>query len=301
MNNKSKNNSDSQTAAHPINYYKDDWILSRKSVYTEGFIIDHHIEPPDEIKAEATDRHILCYQLNDGLRQITRMDGKEYDGTSKRGSIWLKPASISGFWHWESHDEALVFAIKSSLLRKIATQNNCPNPRNIEILPVLHSRDRILDSLVLLFLEEMNNAELANQMCIEHLVDLFTVHLLRNYCTFPLVVKEYSDGLAPHKLKQAQEYINDYLDSNIRVKQLSELVGISQYHFSRMFKKSTGYTPHEYVVLQRVERAKRLLKENKLTLADVSADCGFTHQSHMGKMFVKHVGTTPKRYRNQVL
>ena len=302
MNNQPQNNSDSQIVAHPIDCWKDDWVLSRRSIHAGGFIIDRHIEPPDEGEAGATSHHIIGYLLsNFAPRQITRMDGKEYDGVNKRGSIWLKPAPTPGFWRWESNDECLVFAIKPDLLSKVALKNNCSNANNIEIVPVVHGRDRILDSLAILFLEEMNNAELANPMCIEHLVDLFAVHLLRNYCTFPITVKEYFDGLAPYKLKQAKEYINDYLDSSIKVKQLSELVGISQYHFSRMFKKSTGFTPHEYVIDQRIERVKRLLKDNKLTLAEIASDCGFTHQSHMGQLFVKHVGITPKQYRKKVL
>ena len=62
-----------------------------------------------------------------------------------------------------------------------------------------------------------------------------------------------------------------------------------------------GVTPHKYVMQQRVEMAKRLLKQNELALADVATECGFTHQSHMGKLFKQQLGMTPKQYRDEFI
>ena len=302
MNDPSEINPDLLISSHPEEFYKDDWVLSRKSMRAGGLIIDHHIEPPDEIEVGITNYHILGYLLSDfAPRQVTRIDGKEYDGINKKGDIWLKPATCGGFWHWESNDEALIFTIEPAFLRKVAAENDCPNADALEIQPVVHKSDRDLDNLVTMFMREMNHANLGNILVLESLVDLFMVHLLRNYCTFPAKTGERSEGLAPGKLKRAIEYINDNLNHSITVSQIAETIDISQYYFSREFKKSTGLTPHEYVVTQRILKAKELLKDEKLSMEEIVHHCGFTHQSHMGKLFRKHIGTTPKRYRNEML
>ena len=72
---------------------------------------------------------------------------------------------------------------------------------------------------------------------------------------------------------------------------------MSQYYFSKLFKTSTGTTPHQYVMRQRVERAQELLREGRTALASVATQVGFETQSHFTSVFRHLVGITPKRYR----
>jgi AraC family transcriptional regulator len=77
------------------------------------------------------------------------------------------------------------------------------------------------------------------------------------------------------------DYINDHLDQDLGLEKLAAIAQLSQYHFSRIFKHSTGMSPHQYVIQQRVERAKLLLREKKMGICEVAIVCGFTHQSHL--------------------
>ena len=70
------------------------------------------------------------------------------------------------------------------------------------------------------------------------------------------------------------------MTEDVGLAKVSRLVGLSQYHFVRQFKKSVGITPHQYVMQQRVEMAKRMLKRQDIPLSDVAFDCGFSNQSH---------------------
>ncbi|MGL6339687.1 MAG: helix-turn-helix transcriptional regulator, partial [Waterburya sp.] len=275
-----------QNIPHPEEYWKDEWVLSRKSIHTGGLIINHHLEPPDEIKVAVTNNHLLAYLLNDfGPRQITRIDGKEYDGTMKRGDFWLKPSHTGGFWHWESTDECLIFAIKPAFLRQVATENNCLNPDKIEILPILISRDTELDTLAMLFKREMDRAEFAEQMYIESLANLFAIRLLRSYSVFPAKLQEYKGGLPPYKLRQATDYINANLDRKLKLDDVAQLIDLSQFYFCHLFKQSTGIAPYKYIIQQRIAKAKQLIKQNKLPLAEIAFECGFSSQSQMTQHF----------------
>ena len=302
MNNPSSANYNQQIPAHPEDYWKDEWVLSRHSTKGGGLIVDRHTEPPDEIETGGTSHHIIGYLLSEfAPRQITRMDGKEYDGVNKRGDIWLKPADTDAFWYWESTDECLIFSIKPDWLGRIALENDFLNPDKIEILPVLKTCDLKLELLANEFYLEMNNNGFGSKLYIESLANIFAVHILRNYCTFCAKTQEYLGGLSPYQKQRAIDYIQAHLGRELGLTEVSQLVGLSQYHFVRQFKKSVGITPHQYVMQQRVEMAKRMLKRQTIPLSDIAFDCGFSNQSHLGRVFKRYTGTTPKRYQQEFI
>jgi AraC family transcriptional regulator len=123
-------------------------------------------------------------------------------------------------------------------------------------------------------------------------------HLLRNYSAHSHQSVRDLGGLSPTQLKLVMDYINDRLAQELGLEELAAIAQLSAYHFCRSFKRSTGFTPHQYVIRQRVERAKRLLKEGKLGIAGVAVACGFTHQSHLNRHFKRLTGVTPKKFSN---
>jgi AraC family transcriptional regulator len=120
------------------------------------------------------------------------------------------------------------------------------------------------------------------------------VHLYRYYSTQNKPLREVEGGLPKHKLKLVLDYIHDYLDQDLSLADLAALVEMSPHYFARLFKQSTGFTPHQYVIRTRVERAKQLLLQGKLTIAQIAYSVGFAHQSHLNRHFKRHLGLTPK-------
>mgnify|MGYP001791650959 FL=1 len=131
----------------------------------------------------------------------------------------------------------------------------------------------------------------------ESLFNAFSMHLLTNYCTRKIKPKDCGNGLAPFHLKQILELIGDNLSEEISLLELARFLDMSQFHFCREFKKSVGVTPHHYIMQQRVKMAKRVLKQQDLPIAEVAVECGFSNQSHLGRVFKQHTGTTPRRFR----
>ena len=78
---------------------------------------------------------------------------------------------------------------------------------------------------------------------------------------------------------------------------LSTIANLSIYHFAREFKRSTGVTPHNYLLRKRVERAKDMLARTDYSLTEVALAAGFSDQSHLSRHFRQMVGSTPRNFR----
>jgi AraC family transcriptional regulator len=92
-------------------------------------------------------------------------------------------------------------------------------------------------------------------------------------------------------------FIDASLGGTLHVDDLAAHVHMSPFHFARMFKLSTGHSPHLYITLRRVERAKELLEHGSMTLAEVAQAVGFATQAHFTGVFRSYTGTTPRVYR----
>ena len=104
-------------------------------------------------------------------------------------------------------------------------------------------------------------------------------------------------GLAPHRLKRVLACIEARLAERIHVTDLAREANMSPFHFSRMFKRATGHSPHQYVTLQRVERARQLLAATSMPIAEIARSVGFRTQAHFTGVFAQHAGTTPRAFR----
>jgi AraC family transcriptional regulator len=104
-------------------------------------------------------------------------------------------------------------------------------------------------------------------------------------------------GLDSAQLGRVIDRMSDSLESGVSVAELADLVGVSAFHFSRLFKARVGEPPHAHLIRLRVERAKSLLRSNRTASpASVAAMCGFSDQAHLTRHFKRLVGTTPARF-----
>ena len=167
----------------------------------------------------------------------------------------------------------------------------------IELNPILCDRDPKLGYIARSFLAEMENDGIGGRLYSETLAIQLGIHLLRNYCTLPIKLKQYNGGLSSRKLQAAIDYIQANLEHKIGLNNLAKITKISPYHFSRLFKQSTGLTPHQYVIQQRIELGKKLLQQENLPITEIALMCGFAGQSSFTTAFRKLVGVTPKSYQ----
>jgi AraC family transcriptional regulator len=123
------------------------------------------------------------------------------------------------------------------------------------------------------------------------------VHLLRHYTSLPSDIKELAQGLTRQQMGRVTDFILAHLHQDISLDALAQQTDFSPYHFARLFRRTTGESPHQFVLRQRVETAQRLLKETNMPLVSIALESGFANQSHLTRIFKRHLGLTPRTYR----
>src|SRR4029077_13868405 len=108
-------------------------------------------------------------------------------------------------------------------------------------------------------------------------------------------------GLGPARLRRIKELVHAKLEDDLSLEEMARSVGLSTAHFARMFRKSTGETPHQFILRQRLERAKAMLLAPDARILDVAVACGFKTQQHFAQVFRDVWGVSPTEYRQDLV
>jgi AraC family transcriptional regulator len=103
----------------------------------------------------------------------------------------------------------------------------------------------------------------------------------------------------PAWLLDARDLLHDGLAHTLRIADIAAAVGVHPIHLARAFRSSFGVSPAAYLRRARLERALAALADNRRSIAEIALDCGFSDQSHFTRVFRRHTGLTPARYRRQ--
>lgn len=273
-------------------------MLSSQRQNWEHILVEQFRPPSGEGSAHYSEEHAICLSLAARpVRLLQIKNGKTYQGLYSKGDISITPAEMPFFARWEGNDHYLQIRIAARFLQQVAQEALAMNTDQIELLPEFRTRDPQIESMGLLFLAELQQGHLGSPLYIESLSNVLAVHLLRQYAVAQPVLPLYEGGLPQHQLLQVLDYINDHLDQNIRLVDLAALLDISQFHFSHLFKQTLGVSPYQYLLQQRVERAKQLLKQTDRSIMEIAFQCGFSSHSHLSKQFRQLTGLTPKAFR----
>jgi ribose 5-phosphate isomerase B len=108
---------------------------------------------------------------------------------------------------------------------------------------------------------------------------------------------EQAFGIPPRRLARVIEHIRNNLDQPLAVSVLSRLAKMSQSHFSKLFKLSTGLAPHQFVLQERINRSKELLRQGNAKIVEIALGVGFENQAHFTTVFGHLVGMTPRQFQ----
>jgi AraC family transcriptional regulator len=128
---------------------------------------------------------------------------------------------------------------------------------------------------------------------------MLAAHLVSKYSSIARHAAQRSPSLSYQKLKRVLDLVEYRFAGGIGLDELASEACLSPFHFSRLFQKATGLSPHRYVTERRVREAKRKLAEGRLSLVEIALESGFGSQSNFNRIFRKHTGLTPGQFRSQ--
>lgn len=229
-----------------------------------------------------------------------RCDDARYVGVGLPHSMNLVPPRIESRWRWQNVFESTHYQLSSALIAKVAEEAFDLEPARVSFQARYYDQahPEVIETLAALRNELLTGGP-GGRLCAESLANVLVVQLIRQ-----IFNRQRSNGvlcgsgrrLSRHVFREVEEYIHTHLDQNIALADLAAVAHLSEFHFARLFKQTTGLPPHQFVIHQRVERAKRLIAAKQLSLAQIAIEVGFSDQSQFSRHFKRLVGVTPRRF-----
>jgi AraC family transcriptional regulator len=189
--------------------------------------------------------------------------------------------------------ENIHIHIPRSVLDDVAEEANAPKIDRLLAPNGWETADPVVQGVQTSLLTALARPEEISRLFADHLHLALVAHLARTYGNMQEGQRLRSGGLAPWQERRAKELIAANLGKEISLERVARECHLSVSYFSRAFKVSTGMTPHEWLQICRIERAKDMMMAAEVSLAEVALACGFADQSHFTKIFTRNVGNTP--------
>ena len=220
----------------------------------------------------------------------------------RQGDLFLKPGGSGPYeLRWRSLSpeplQTLHLHLNTHLLARTAEEVADRDPARLALIGHSGFQDPLLTQIGLALWRELEQDTPAGKLYAQTAAQMLAVHLLRHYTSTAREIEEVSQGLTRHQVKRVTDFMRAHLSQDLSLDILAQQIGFSPYHFARLFRQTLGESPHQFVLRQRIARAQHLLKEADVPLAHIALECGFANQSHLSLVFKRHLGLTPRAYR----
>lgn len=271
-------------------------ILSSQRIGWKGLLFMHFHHPAQELPEHSMPHHLISI-AHSRIQQESRVDGQYSSYARSNGDIGIAPAHAATWIRWDRPVEFSVLTLCPGFVKQVASEFS--NPDRLELISQGAIADPLIYQIGLSLKADIEAGHPTGKLFGESAATMLAARLVQQHSVQSPKLKlfNYSDGLSRYTLKQTLDYIQAHLKRDLKIADLAKVAGMSQYYFICLFKRSMNITPHQYIIQQRIERAKQLLKNRDLTIVETALQCGFTSQSHLTNVFRKLTGITPKAYR----
>jgi AraC family transcriptional regulator len=238
----------------------------------------------------------LVLRGSGGYEVLTR--GKTLRFDARPGTTFILPRGTVDELRWDGPTHRMAVAIHPRLL--VNAMDETAHGSDVELTEHWNVMDPHIMAVLLAMRADLEAGSPAGRLYGESLANALAVYLLNRYAVHHRTPAAYRGGLPGYRLKRVLDHIADNLPEDLSLAQLAAVAGMSPHYFAELFRQSTGHAPHRYVLFQRIERAKRSLRDPRRSVIDAGLDAGFQNPSHFARVFRKFVGTSPSRFRSEV-
>jgi AraC family transcriptional regulator len=244
----------------------------------------------------------VIVMLDGALRVRRRGDGQLQTHNAVPGTVWLCPAGIrEDMIHlYGEIRQSIHLYLPAAPLAKAALEDVGVDPGRAQLRYEGGFRDPLIEAIGRTLAAELRQPSPMGGLLVETMSAALGVYLLRTYsglspAAHPL--PSARGALDGRRLARVLAFIDAHLDRDMTLEELAREACLSRFHFARAFKAATSISPHRYVLQRRLDRAKTLLKDDGLSLAEVALVCGFSSQAHFSSSFKQAIGVSPGLFR----
>ena len=216
--------------------------------------------------------------------------------------ICLTPGGTTARWQHCGQPEILqVYLRQSTYAAAVGEMYGC-DASAAEIVPRFAILDPLLEQLALTIAGALRHSSMGDGLYIDTLAQMIAAHLAHHHSSRSGPIhKPAADVMPTWKIRRVIDFIEENLDRDLSLEVLAAEVHISPLYLPRAFKTAVGQSTHQYVLRRRVERARKLLCNSDMPIAEIALSSGFSSQSHLSNWFLRFVGVSPATYRRHGL
>lgn len=242
--------------------------------------------------------HMLNLQRAGQMRCEWTTEGRTHRAEHGPGNLYILPTGTRDrFTRWAPTSH-LTVAMTPYFLAKALDET--AHLSDIELIPNWNLHDSHIASLMLALHSDLKDGSPAGPLYGESLGVALAYYLIRRYSVRVPGEREFKGGMPTARLNRVLEFMRQNSAKETRLWELAQVAGMSAHYFCDLFKKSTGLSPHQYLLRCRIDRAKTFLRSPELGISQVAKATGFTDQSHFTKVFRRIVGVTPTQFRQML-
>lgn len=274
-------------------------VLSSNKSPWKGILLEEYHGSAVENLDVANTRHVVVVQLEEPATVEFKENGNSFRTLQMQpGQVAVLPAMTPFSARSRNVGAFLAVGLEPQFLQLAA--HELIDPDRMELLMRVAIDEPFLKQVALSLKRDAEGGSPGGRCYGETLASAIAVHLVSYFGARSVSSRDSGRGLARYQLNRAIEYIHAHLAGDISLESLAGAAGLSPFHFARLFKRSTGLSPHQYLLRCRVERARGLLMRAKASIAEVAVEVGFCDQSHLAAHFKRVYGVSPKAFLQQI-